>query len=111
VSAPAPGPVEGSLGLRTPAEPGLQTAALPPTRSQTCRPVAARTLPAGQFVPQAERFTFLSNDRGQSGGGAGLFFVFAWAMRRASPGGSTVLPAEVVEVLGRTRSPPVNRST
>jgi flagellar biogenesis protein FliO len=31
----------------------------------------------------------------------GLFFVFAWAMRRASPRGSTLLPADVLEVLGR----------
>lgn len=31
----------------------------------------------------------------------GLFFVLAWAMRRAAPRGSTILPAEVVEVLGR----------
>jgi len=31
----------------------------------------------------------------------GLFFVVAWAMRRAVPGGSVVLPSEVVEVLGR----------
>ena len=31
----------------------------------------------------------------------GLFFVLAWAMRRATPRGSTILPTEVVEVLGR----------
>jgi flagellar biogenesis protein FliO len=31
----------------------------------------------------------------------GLFFLFAWTMRRGSPGGSAVLPGEVVEVLGR----------
>jgi flagellar biogenesis protein FliO len=31
----------------------------------------------------------------------GLFFVFAWTMRRTAPGGVTVLPSEVVEVLGR----------
>lgn len=32
----------------------------------------------------------------------GLFFVVAWVMRRATPGGSAMLPGEVVEVLGRT---------
>ena len=31
----------------------------------------------------------------------GLFFVVAWAMRRAGPRGSAPLPSEVVEVLGR----------
>ncbi len=31
----------------------------------------------------------------------GLFFVLAWAMRRASPRGSLNLPTEVVEILGR----------
>jgi flagellar biogenesis protein FliO len=31
----------------------------------------------------------------------GLFLVVAWAMRRTVPGGSVVLPSEVVEVLGR----------
>lgn len=31
----------------------------------------------------------------------GLFFVLVWAMRRAAPRGSMVLPSEVVEVLGR----------
>jgi len=31
----------------------------------------------------------------------GLFFVVAWVLRRASPRGSVLLPAEVVEVLGR----------
>jgi flagellar biogenesis protein FliO len=31
----------------------------------------------------------------------GLFFVVAWLIRRAAPGGSAVLPKEVVEVLGR----------
>jgi len=31
----------------------------------------------------------------------GLFFVLAWAMRRAAPRGSMILPGEVVEVLGR----------
>ena len=31
----------------------------------------------------------------------GLFLVVAWAMRRAVPGASVVLPSEVMEVLGR----------
>jgi len=31
----------------------------------------------------------------------GLFFVFAWFLRRAAPAGAGVLPGEVVEVLGR----------
>jgi flagellar biogenesis protein FliO len=31
----------------------------------------------------------------------GLFFIFAWAMRRAAPRGSAILPGEVFEVLGR----------
>jgi len=31
----------------------------------------------------------------------GLFLLLAWALRRAAPGESAVLPAEVVEVLGR----------
>ena len=31
----------------------------------------------------------------------GLFFVFAWVMRRATPGGLALLSNEVVEVLGR----------
>jgi flagellar biogenesis protein FliO len=31
----------------------------------------------------------------------GLFFVVAWVMRRAAPGGSAPLPKEAVEVLGR----------
>lgn len=31
----------------------------------------------------------------------GLFFVFAWVMRRTTPGGLTLLPSEVVEILGR----------
>ena len=31
----------------------------------------------------------------------GLFFLFAWIVRRAGPKGSTVLPGEVLEVLGR----------
>jgi len=31
----------------------------------------------------------------------GLFLVLAWVMRRAAPRGSTLLPGEVVEVLGR----------
>jgi len=31
----------------------------------------------------------------------GLFFLVAWAMRRATPRGSALLPSEVVEVLGR----------
>lgn len=31
----------------------------------------------------------------------GLFFVSAWIMRRTVPGGTVLLPAEVVEVLGR----------
>jgi flagellar biogenesis protein FliO len=31
----------------------------------------------------------------------GLFLIFAWFMRRSVPGGSAVLPGEVVEVLGR----------
>jgi flagellar biogenesis protein FliO len=31
----------------------------------------------------------------------GLFFVVAWLVRRAAPGGSLQLPKEVVEVLGR----------
>jgi len=31
----------------------------------------------------------------------GLFLVVAWAMRRTVPGGSVVLPSDVVEVLGR----------
>ncbi|NUQ61007.1 MAG: flagellar biosynthetic protein FliO [Pirellulales bacterium] len=32
----------------------------------------------------------------------GLFFLFAWTMRRASPRGTVALPTDVVEVLGRT---------
>jgi flagellar biogenesis protein FliO len=31
----------------------------------------------------------------------GVFFLVAWFMRRASPGGTGTLPAEVFEVLGR----------
>ncbi len=31
----------------------------------------------------------------------GLFFLFAWLVKRAAPKGSAVLPGEVVEVLGR----------
>jgi flagellar biogenesis protein FliO len=31
----------------------------------------------------------------------GVFFLIAWAVRRAAPHGLTVLPSEVVEVLGR----------
>ena len=31
----------------------------------------------------------------------GLFLVVAWLMRRAAPGGSAVLPGEVLELLGR----------
>ncbi len=31
----------------------------------------------------------------------GIFLVVAWGMRRAAPGGSTLLPRQVVEVLGR----------
>lgn len=31
----------------------------------------------------------------------GLFFVFAWALRRTAPRGSVALPSEVFEVLGR----------
>lgn len=31
----------------------------------------------------------------------GLFLIVAWLMRRAVPGGSTLLPGEVLEVLGR----------
>jgi flagellar biogenesis protein FliO len=37
----------------------------------------------------------------------GLFFLIAWAMRKASPRGSVVLPGEVFEVLGR--APLTNR--
>ncbi|MEX0711129.1 MAG: flagellar biosynthetic protein FliO [Pirellulales bacterium] len=32
----------------------------------------------------------------------GLFFITAWALRRAVPGACPALPAEVIEVLGRT---------
>ncbi len=32
----------------------------------------------------------------------GLFLLFAWTLRRATPGATATLPAEVVEVLGRT---------
>ncbi|NLY00688.1 MAG: hypothetical protein GXY83_31730 [Rhodopirellula sp.] len=32
----------------------------------------------------------------------GLFFLFAWTWRRATPGGTALLPSEVLEVLGRT---------
>ena len=31
----------------------------------------------------------------------GLFFIFAWLVKRAMPKGSAALPGEVVEVLGR----------
>ena len=31
----------------------------------------------------------------------GLFFIVAWSMRRTTPGSCSILPAEVVEVLGR----------
>ncbi|MBN2477110.1 MAG: flagellar biosynthetic protein FliO [Pirellulales bacterium] len=31
----------------------------------------------------------------------GVFFLVAWGMRRATPPGSTLLPGEVFEVLGR----------
>jgi flagellar biogenesis protein FliO len=31
----------------------------------------------------------------------GLFFIVAWAMRRAAPRGSILLPGEVVELLGQ----------
>ncbi len=31
----------------------------------------------------------------------GLFFLFAWTLRRGPPGGAAMLPTEVVEVLGR----------
>jgi len=31
----------------------------------------------------------------------GIFFVLAWMMRRATPGGLSLLPTEVVEMLGR----------
>lgn len=31
----------------------------------------------------------------------GIFFLVAWVIRRAAPAGSTVLPGEVLEVLGR----------
>ena len=31
----------------------------------------------------------------------GIFFLVAWGMRRATPAGSTLLPGEVLEVLGR----------
>ena len=37
----------------------------------------------------------------------GLFFVFAWVIRRAAPRGSMLLPGEVIEVLGR--APLANR--
>lgn len=37
----------------------------------------------------------------------GLFFIVAWAMRRATPGAGALLPGEVVEVLGR--APLANR--
>jgi flagellar biogenesis protein FliO len=66
---------------------------LPPPRQ------SGRTGETG--VARAGSLTSLVTVASSLGVVLGLFLVVAWAMRRTVPGGSVVLPTEVVEVLGR----------
>lgn len=66
----------------------------PPSRSDRTSPVTPAT-PAGGFRT-------VVTVGGSLAIVLGLFFVFAWLVRRGVPGAIPVLPREAVEVLGRT---------
>ena len=72
----------------------LQGIPLPP-RERSSRPGDARGTGRSGGLPS------LITVAGSLGVVLGLFLLVAWVMRRAVPGGSVLLPSEVVEVLGR----------
>ena len=59
-----------------------------------------RSSPLRPAVPQSGLHTLVAVV-GSLGAVLGLFFVFAWAMRRGMPGTIAFLPREALEVLGR----------
>jgi len=89
-------------GAKQPDE--AKPATLPPPGDD----VPLRLSPPGQFgrkgktgVTRAVNPPSWVTVAGSLGVVLGLFLVVAWAMRRTVPGGSVVLPSDVVEVLGR----------
>jgi len=87
-ATPPPTAASSSVPLSVSREPQLPLSA--PTRSGHTDP----TKPAGSLPA-------LATVAGSLAVVLGLFFAFAWAMKRASPRGSVLLPAEVFEILGR----------
>jgi len=75
----------GSLALPAP----TNTLPLPPQGAAGSRQRSGGGLPSGVTVVGSLAVVL------------GLFFLLAWALRRAAPAESAVLPGEVVEVLGR----------
>jgi flagellar biogenesis protein FliO len=71
---------------------------LPPRADKTTRPAGPET---ARRKPASTGGSLLSG-LGSLALVLGLFFITAWALRRAVPGACSALPAEVIEVLGRT---------
>ena len=69
-------------------------------RSVPLEPSSERSSPGAQNS-RADRLPSLLYTGGSIVLVLGLFFIVAWAMRRAAPRGSILLPGEVVELLGQ----------
>jgi len=96
-STTEPGP-----GLRPPVGPNANPNPLAPPKKAELPPLS----PQGRSRPEGSPhkpsgLPSLSTTAGSLAVVLGLFFVFAWAVRRTNPGGSTILPSDVLEVLGR----------
>lgn len=75
---------------------------IPPSRLPLPpRSAAEAEGPVGRSVIPSYRLTSPVTVFGSLAAVLGLFFVVAWALRRAAPRESAPLPAEVVELLGR----------
>ena len=114
--SPSPTPPQRAAEMGRPERPPHQESPASPDN----HPGSLTISPHGDDAPVRLSPPGKSGRRGKTGGGAragsppswvtvasslsvvlGLFLVVAWAMRRTVPGGSLLLPGEVVEVLGR----------
>ncbi len=93
-------PAHGGLGLREPAPSPTADRPLPPLKKSSLPPLLPQSKPAGTSA-KLSNLPSLATTGSALAIVLGLFFVFAWAMRRTNPGRSGVLPADIVEVLGR----------
>lgn len=90
VSSPTtPAPQAASSGTALPS-PGSTELPLPKRKPDTAAP-RGMTVGVPEMLTTASSLAVV----------LGLFLVFAWMVRRAGPKGSTLLPGEVLEVLGR----------